>query len=364
MNTFYLICPIGLEPAVLQELKLKELESSLNVTSTQDGGVELECSMETGLALNWLLKTPTRVLMRLKVRKCRDFPKLFKTIGQIPWRDFLVQEKVEWRISSKNSRIINTKKAEETCSKALEKYFKANPLSKKLKETNENRPLQKVYIRLAQDQLTLSLDTSGELLHVRGNRPDRGKASLRENYASSLLMFLLKDKELPLPTLIDPMCGTATFLLEAMDFFKLNQRGAFPFQSWPNAKNVSPPAAQDRSLIKEACGFDIELKAFEPKAGKREDLELREQDIFKPLPPKLKDKLKNSYLVCNPPYGKRIKIRGDRKRYFQSLIEKIESEFSPKEYGIIIPADVSLPCDSKIPFNNNGIKVNFCVKKF
>ena len=368
MNSFYLSCPIGLEESVLQELRLKTF-SSLEIDKVDKGGVEVLCPMETGLALNLHLKTPTKILMRVKERKCRDFPKLFKIVSQIPWRDFLIQEKVEWRISSQQSRIINTRKAAETCEKALDKHFRAAPLSKKTKELSQNFPAQKVFLRFFEDRLIISLDTSGELLHIRGGRSDRGKASLRANYASCLLMFLLKDGSPAAGPLVDPMCGTGAFLLEALDFFSPSARESFPFNHWPCAAKLSFPSPStplNSSLVSKAFGFDLEPK-LQKRDLERSDLTALKQDLFKPLPAPIKEELRASLLVCNPPYGKRIKIKGDRKAYFDSLLKRIDQEFQPSKFGIIIPADVPMSFeklfDRILPFNNNGIKVKFCVRE-
>lgn len=365
--------------ALIKELEVKGLLPKIGKYQIEKGGVEITCDFALGLGLNFCLKTPTRILLRLKERKCRDFPKLFNTIAKIPWRNYLVQHSAQWRISSKESRIIHTDKARESCEKALAKYFQGAPLSKKILEANAAREPQNIYLRFENDNLTISLDTSGELLHIRGNRPDRGKASLRESYASSLLMLLMDEKPSEkgaLPKLMDPMCGTGTFLREALDFFKSNPRQDFPFTTWKCAPAIKSPLAgsdieNGKALVSSCLGMDID-----PKIKSSENLEVIKNDIFKSLP---KDILKESpflselhqrkssnklFLISNPPYGKRIKIKGDRKAYFRSLLERIEKELKPDKYGVIIPADIKLSFDQVYHFNNNGIKVYFGIKSF
>ena len=360
MNIFYLICPIGLEKAVYSELERKNLLEGIASIKTTPGGLEIECPLEYGLALNTQLRTVTRILLRIKERRCRDFPKLFNIVAKIPWRDFLVQESAQWKISSKQSRIIHTDKARESCEKALKKYFAGAPLSKKTIEQYKTSAPQKIYLRLDNDNLTISLDTSGELLHIRGGRPDRGKASLRESYAACLLTLLYMNDphEAPRP-LVDPMCGTGTFLNEALDYYSPMQRQDFPFHTWKSVSVATKTLPTDKKLVSGCVGMDLE-----PKAQEREALEILTQDFFKPFTPELMEKLKGALLICNPPYGKRVKIEGERKEYFRSFIRKIETELRPLRYGIIIPADVKIPLKEfqVYPFNNNGIKVNFCVK--
>ncbi|MCO4753173.1 MAG: hypothetical protein KC478_01760 [Bacteriovoracaceae bacterium] len=359
MNLFYLICPIGLENTVLAEMKLKNVYNQISELNVLSGGIEFSCELELGLSLNLILKTPTRILLRLKSRKCRDFPKLFKTIGQIPWREYLVQEEVDWRISSSNSRIINTSKAQESCVKALNTYFKANALTKKLVEQHKDAPVQKVYLRLDHDMLTISIDTSGELLHIRGLRTNRGKASLRESYAACLLLELFKDQDLPIKKLVDPMCGTGSFLFEAKSFFKLNGNRDFPFLRWKIVNTDKLKSnVNELDLVENCFGLDID-----PAAKSEQHVTISTHDIFDELTQEQKEKLQGGFLICNPPYGKRIKIKGSKTKYFESLIERIETEFKPKAYGIIIPTDVNIKFKTKVPFNNNSVKVNFCIKQ-
>lgn len=355
MNNFYLVCPIGLEEFALKEIKLKKLDQNLNKIKLQKGGIELECALETGLSLNYSLKTVTRILLRIKERKCRDFPKLFKVISTIDWRNYLVQENAEWRITTSKSRIINTAKAEETCKKALKKYFEGQPLKKATLEKNKESPLQKIFIRIENDELSISLDTSGDLLHIRGGRSDRGKASIRESYAALLLMTIFDGPTEK--TLVDPMCGTGTFLNEALDFFKPHPRNEFPFNKWKHVGEFKTQTSA-AGLVQKSIGLDLD-----PRVKERSELTTYENDIFKGLGPNLSNEIEGQILVCNFPYGKRVKIEGERVSYFKNLIEVIENEYKPEVYGVIIPADVKLPFEQKIAFNNNGIKVNFCIKR-
>lgn len=364
MNLFYLVCPIGLEEAVVEELREKRslfgpIALPLENLSIQKGGIEIELPTAQGLALNYLLKTPTRILMRLKKQRCRDFPKLYKIMAQMPWRKYLVKQEIQWRISAKESRIINTDKAEKTCEQALEKYFQGSPLSKKTLEASKDLPAQKVFLRFDKDDLTISLDTSGELLHIRGGRPDRGKASLRENYAACLLTLLLKEtkQKTPVPLLVDPMCGTGTFLNEALDFGKLLGKN-FPFLHWKEVDKVINPLP-GKTLALRCHGLDLE-----PKAAPRENLEIETQDLFASLPNEKRKKMKTAVLICNPPYGKRVKIEGDRRKYFERLFKQIETEYAPRAWGVLVPADIKIKerFDKKHSFNNNGIKVNFYIK--
>ncbi len=354
MENFYLICPIGLENALMKEIQLKGLAQRLSKLVPKKGGIEVECELKAGLALNYQLRGATRILLRVRERKCRDFPKLFKTIGQINWRDYLVKEEVEWRITGHKSRIIHTEKAKKACEDALEKYFKGQPLARSVKEKGKGSPTQKVFLRFDNDLLTISLDTSGDLLHIRGNRPDRGKASLRENYASLLLTTLIGADHCE--TLVDPMCGTGTFLYEALDYYRPIEKKDFPFLRWQKVELPQREDHTEKSLVNKAVGFDLE-----PKAPERPSLVVKKRDFFAPLSEEEKALMDNSFLICNLPYGKRVKIKGERKSYFTKVIRALKENYRPKKFGIIVPADIDLPLKKAAAFNNNGIKVYFYI---
>lgn len=352
--TFYLICPIGFEKLVQNELKLKLSiyfpHAEVKIKNIEVGGVEIESDFSIGLSLNSILKVPTRILFRIKTQICRDYPKLYKIIKKINWKEFLLQENVTILASAKQSRLIHSRRIEETALEAIQDYFKANHIKESLKE--KKAPLQKIYLRLNDNHLTVSLDTSGELLHKRSPSGFRGHAGLRENYASGLLYFLLGEKQYHDITLIDPMCGSGTFLREAKNFFALNPNH-FSFNYW----NIQKPTVKeiDEKLwnFKKIKGHDIDAKIV----GANNSEDITQKDFFK-----------SSYkspciIIFNPPYGKRVKIKGDPKAFFEGLIKHIKESYNWIKIGILIPQSYSkfFRPSQKISLNQNGIKVDFLV---
>jgi putative N6-adenine-specific DNA methylase len=360
MAKFFISCAINLEELALKELKLKWpmfLDSPLPEINLVKGGLELECEIPDGLALNLILKIPTRILLRLKEQKCRDIPKLYNIVRKFPWKQYLKKEKVKWHITTQQSRLIHSKKIEKACADGLNDFFKANALPEKIKNA-PNFCEQQVFIRINEDLLTLSLDTSGELLHIRGNRSFRGHASLRETYAAACIYKLVNDMD-ETNSLLDPMFGTGTFLSEAHDFFLPTQR-SFPFFDWCEPSPLKSTKGHWRfknyhgrdidSLIVDKC----ELSFVEKKVA----------DIFQSRPEHF------DVVICNPPYGKRVKLDIYPVDYFNKLLSVMLENYSPIRLGILIPHTIrmdfkKLPAHYKLtstlPFNNNGIKVNFYV---
>lgn len=356
---FFIVCPPKLEKYCLKELQNKwplyfdsDLEAKL-----VSGGIEVSADMEEGLALNHILRGATRILLRIKEQRCKDIPKLYNIIKKIPWRNYTKREKFNFKITSHKSRLINTTKMEKACEGAISDYFRANALSQKTLESH-SIATQTIYIRVDNDDLTISLDCSGELLHKRKKHTFKGHASIRENIAYLLLQELLKVHS---PSdLIDPMCGSGTFLLEAHYQNHLNER-SFPYEDWHTKIKLNPSNQENPfSLI----GKEIDQGVCQ-KVSEYKFLEIKNEDLFKAS----KQIKKDSSVIINPPYGKRIKIKEDRNIFFQKVLESIFKTYYPTAIGMIIPQGVKQPVLKEyqkvnaIPFNNSGIKCEFLVFK-
>jgi putative N6-adenine-specific DNA methylase len=351
MSEFFIVVPIGFEDLALKELQYKFskhfVDESFKANITK-GGIELTCELIYGLKLNEILKIPTRILLRIKSQKCRDLPKLFNILKKINWKEFLLQHNVSFSISCHKSRIIHTGRIEKTATDALSAYFTANKIAQKsLKSQAED---QAIFIRFENDDLTISLDTTGEPLYKRSEHVYRGKAGLRENYASAFLLYLLGIADYSDNTLIDPMCGSGTFLKEARDFFNLSKRN-YSYQNWTIQIDISLVNLDDIWNFKQVIGYDRDDTVLDKRDS---ELRISKQDFFK-----LKEIPPDTIYIMNPPYGKRIKLNSP-KLYFKKLIDHINA-LSPHLTGIIIPKEYSskIPYKKHINFNQNGIKVDF-----
>lgn len=330
---------------------MKDLLDQIENYQIIKGGIEIQCSLEFGLSLNFHLKTVSRILLRLKEQKCRDFPKLFQIISKLPLHSYLVQESVDFKITTKKSRIINTAKANETAQKAFNKYLIGQKIKSSLLIEHQNSPTQTIYIRIEEDNLVISIDTTGEKSHIRGNKEIQGHAPLRETFAISLILKTYKEEYKKIK-LLDPMCGSATFLTEARDFYKLNER-AFIFERWPIAKKLKIDKSNNLEkiqLFKSLEGYDRDVSLLKIQ----DDIKFIQNDFFNGT----STRMENILIISNPPYGKRIKISGDRMDYFKSYIKRLE-EINPNGSSYFIcPSNIPIKAQSIMSFNNNGIEVN------
>jgi putative N6-adenine-specific DNA methylase len=367
MNVSYqlfLVIPPGLE-----DLALKEVELKCPVTTpvqVHKGGLELNADLDWIVKAHTQLKIPTRILMRLSTFKVRDFPKLYQKFVNFKWNEYLSHPEPQWEISCAKSRIMHTGRIEETVKKALTEAMRKQPLGKDW-EKKKYSP-QTFYIRLVDDDLTLSLDLSGDPLYKRGLQTIKGEAPIRENFAAAFAFEILNDLKTPV-TLIDPMCGSGTLLTEALTFYRPLHLRKFSFEEAPffKGKLVRLDAVTTTLPVNKGLGFDLNGELL----GKVE----RELDSTLPITFKTQDSLikpfgvDDSVILCNPPYGERIQIQGKRGSFLKDAWNKFMQDDRPLRFGWVLPSDMddlfSKPNGYKMKtkrhLKNGGMAVTFWI---
>jgi putative N6-adenine-specific DNA methylase len=379
---FYLVVPPGLEKLAYGEFKLKwseiNPESPIPDLILRPGGLEFKTDLSLGCSLNYYLKIPTRNLLVIDEFKCRDFPKLFKKISKMSWRDYLIGQFPDIKISSKKSKLFDSRRIIETTLDGIKKYYKGQPPKEKDQEKINDLPPTVLFIRFNEDLCTISIDTGGEPLFKRSYRPFIEKAPLRENLASALV-FQLKNflaEENPLH-LIDPMCGSGTFLIEAGQFWHPNTSRDYSFNYFPCLKksNSPKPHSLKGTWYSEFHGFDKERKAIETchKNNKILDQEILfgEKDLFENIENLTIKNPDNSVIICNPPYGERIKTEEDPIQFLNKALIKMTEAYNPLLLGILflrekclkIKAPKNYKIVNSIDFQNGGIDVSFLTIK-
>ncbi|MBT3982547.1 MAG: hypothetical protein HOE90_14410 [Bacteriovoracaceae bacterium] len=380
MKSFFIVIPPGLETLATSELEEKYqtiFGEAPRVQSTTHGGIEILASYEHGFALNYFLKIPTRILLRIDSYKCRDFPKLYKKFSSVDWNQYIrAGEFPQMFITTLKSRLINTKKMENTIVEAISKYYKKKTPPKLPPEYSENYQAPQIHVRVCDDSLTLSIDTSGERLDRRGMKSFTSGAPIRESFAYSLLWSARKYMQnLDGLSFLDPMCGSGTFLLEAAYFHTSNWNRDFSFESMPLIKGVEfiekKFEIKGIPIFKNITGNDIDKEMIEKTkvinsiTPENSNVSTQYADLFSDQLPEIKSS--TDILLVNPPYGKRLKNRVGTAKYYAQLIKRIASFHHPKVFGVVFPkTEGPQPQDpdgyTKVfttTFSNCGIKVDY-----
>jgi putative N6-adenine-specific DNA methylase len=234
----------GLEPIALNELKSLGFT---NLTSEQ-GGVNFLANEERIFQANYHLRSVTRILVRVATFKCTTFYDLEERLDSIEWPAFIPPLKfgnkskhstnsspvpvvVQFRVSSFKSTLFHETAIRERFELAVKRCFSKQQVSNVIEffkgsnsncdsetdnNSNSNRNsaehFQLFVVRVVNDVVTISVDSSGESLHRRGYKLAIGKAPLRETLAAGLLLSIGYNGSRPL---IDPMCGCGSISLEA-----------------------------------------------------------------------------------------------------------------------------------------------------
>jgi len=223
LRDYYVIVPPGFEACCQQELTgLGIAESDIRV---EGGGVTFAGRFVDCQRANLHLRTATRILMRIDSFVATNPRILIKQSAAVPWELYLPGGTLpRIHVSSRKSRLYHTEAVSQGIVEGIGRRWGTLPPS---------NPEQTLFVRLADDRVTLSLDSSGAPLYKRGIKQGPARAPLRETLAAAILMTAGYDGSRPL---VDPMCGSGSLALEAAMLAKQiapGMRRTFAFTGWP-----------------------------------------------------------------------------------------------------------------------------------
>lgn len=217
----------GLEPVVAAELQALPGARQL---VTVPGGVEFTGDLAALYRANLWLRSASRVLLRLAELRALHFASLRRQIAQLPWERFAPSPvRITVAATAHRCRLYHSSAVAERIALGIaDRGVEVLPA-----DSPRAAPELHLIARGADDLFTISLDTSGELLHRRGYRSEDAGAPLRETLAAALLQLCEWDGSTPL---LDPTCGSGTLVIEAALLAARRAPGrhrSFAFHSWP-----------------------------------------------------------------------------------------------------------------------------------
>lgn len=235
-------------------------------------------------------------------------------------------------------------------------------------------PVQRLIFRGDNDHFTVSLDTSGELLHKRGWRTEQGAAPMRETLAAGLLALADYDPALPL---IDPMCGAGTIAIEAAQLARAIPAGAqrkFAYTLWPIGPSLESSAAAKPDNSSDAAPVPTILAAdADPAmctlarnnaahAGVGENLRVVHASLENLAPADIAPG--PGLVLVNPPYGKRL--RPGQNASSRALARNLRARFPEKRIAVIttdtqFEQSMRLTPTLKTRVTNGGLPTTFYV---
>jgi 23S rRNA (guanine2445-N2)-methyltransferase / 23S rRNA (guanine2069-N7)-methyltransferase len=337
----------GFETLLFHELR-DILDSSAAILEKKYGGVEISGGIETVYRICLHSRLANRVFCELGRAQVEDEAQLYQAVYQINWGAHLnARDSIAVSATLSRSRLEHTHFVALRAKDAIVDQFRETCGSRPVVE--KKQPDFQIHINIHHNQASISLDLSGESLHRRGYRLQHSGAPLKEHLAAALLVQAGWGKqETSVTRLLDPMCGSGTFAIEAaMMAARVApglQRSYFGFNKWLLHQPPLWQACVDQAqqAIKTSTdtmiyASDYDAAALEvaranaKRARVDQFIEFTHQQVSELELPPTQDA---SLVICNPPWGKRLQAEEDLGQLYVDLGAAVQ-RLSPASLAII-----------------------------
>lgn len=262
---------------------------------------------------NFCTRTAVKVLKPIKEFKAKDADEVYEEAKKIDWEKYMDVKStflVDSVIFSENFR--HSKFVAYRVKDAIADYWREKSGGDRPNVVISNPDLR-VNVHIAEDEVTISLDSSGESLHQRGYKTATVQAPLNEVLAAGLIMLTGWDGECDL---IDPFCGSGTILIEAALIAQNVYPGVFrkeyAFEKWKDFDadlfdRIYNDDSQEREFDHKIYGYDINRQVVQIatdnvlNAGVKDIVSVEQRDFYE-----FEQPLDKAIMITNPPYGDRI----------------------------------------------------------
>lgn len=327
MDTIQLIAPchFGMEAVLKREI----YDLGYEITRAEDGRVTFEGDAEAVCRANIFLRTAERVMIQIGRFSATTFDELYEGMKALPWEQWIPENGKFWvtKASSVKSKLFSASDIQSIGKKAMVDRLKMTYHVDWFAEDGAPFPVR---VFLLKDEVTVALDTSGEPLHKRGYRTWTSKAPISETLAAALIMLTPWHKD---RILVDPFCGSGTFLIEAAMMAANIAPGmnrSFTAEAWTHIipKQLWYDTVQeaqemmDLSVDTDLQGYDIDsdmvriARENAKQAGVAQLIHFQQRDIAD-----MKHSKKYGFIITNPPYGERLEDKQNLPALYSTIGE-------------------------------------------
>jgi len=357
--------PEGLEKSLAEEISNL---GGFNI-NTYKRFINFECDFETFYRVHFYSRLAFRFYREIASFNCYDKQSLYEGVrDSFDWLNWLHFDKTfNVQVTGRTSSLSHTHFT------ALEVKNSITDLQQAVWNKRSNISLANpdfiIHLHLNNNKAILSLQSSVESLHKRGYRPAIGNAPLKENLASGLINMTQWNGKVPL---IDFMCGSGTFLIEAVNQFlgvPINIDQVYLFENWLdfrkdiylNEKNKAKNKIINYEKLPTIIGCEINKKVFEQAnvnislAGLENYIELINNDFLA-----LQLSCTPGIIICNPPYGKKLGDENELICLYEQMGIFLKNNFSGWEFWLLsgnpkLTKYLKMKSSLKIPVSNGGI---------
>jgi len=347
----------GLEEVLARELT----ELGANDVQIERRAVRFSGDKSLLYRTNFCLRTASRILVPIKVfsfqqsafRRQKPEDLLYDAVKAIDWSRYMTVnstfaiDATVYSETFRNSRFVTYRVKD-----AIADYWT---------ERENRRPSVKVTepdlyinVHIANEQLTVSLDSSGESLHKRGYRVANTEAPINEALAAGMLLIAGWHGQ---SDFYDPMCGSGTLPIEAALIARNIAPGvfrqSFAFEKWPDFdaelwNEIYNDDSQEREFAHKIYGSDASFYAIQQAAknvkaaGVAKDVELKQIRLEELKVESLK--LKDALVMMNPPYGERLASNKDIEALYSRIGTALKHQFAGATAWIISSNEAAMKC--------------------
>ncbi len=342
----------GLEHVLLAEAQ----EKGFSDAAATPGGVTIMGTWPDVWRANLQMRGAGRILARIGSFRAFHLAQLDKRSRKFPWGDVLRADvPVRVEVTCKKSKIYHAGAASQRIEKALTEELGV--------EISKEADLQ-IKVRIDDNLVTISVDTSGNALHKRGHKEAVGKAPMRENLAA---LFLRECGYTGTEPVLDPMCGSGTFPIEAAEIamglnpgrtrsFAFEKLATFDAAAWAQMKSETQSNDVDLSFY----GSDRDAGAIKSSKAnsQRAGTDHLTQFTLGPISDLQRPDGPPGLIMINPPYGARIGTKKLLFGLYGTLGTTLKDRFRGWRVGIVT-SDAGLAKATKLPFVPPGPPVAF-----
>ena len=354
-HSFLATCPAGVGVYLAQELEGLGAQQIVE----RPVGVSFEGGIGLGYRACLWSRMANRIILQLGAAPASSGDELYEATRGIDWTAHLgANGSLLVDFAGRSADIRNAQFGAQRIKDAIVDQFREKGLGRP--SVDLKQPDVRVAARLSKGRLILGVDLSGDSLHRRGYRLDGGIAPLRENIAAAALWAAgWPERSQRGEALLDPMCGSATLLLEgalmALDRAPGLSRQRFGFHGWAGHDEDQWRAvrsdAQERAVVMpvnpvEIRGYDGDMQAVRRcqdnigRLGLEDIVRIRCKDLAMVNRPTHRD-LSRGVLVTNPPWGERMGQKDALPHLYNALGERMSEEFD-NWLAVVLTSDLSL----------------------
>jgi putative N6-adenine-specific DNA methylase len=305
---YFAACALGLEEVLARELSDLAAKNVL----ARRGGVSFAGDMRLGYRAALWLRSAVRVQELILEAPAPDRQTFYRAVAGVDWERYLrLDQTLAVDATVRDSRVTHSGIAALTVKDAIVDRFRSRRGARP--SVDRDDPDLALKLLVNRDVASLSRDLSGESLHKRGWRGAQVKSPLNEALAAGLLLLTEWDRKSPL---VDPMCGSGTFLIEAAHLAMDRAPGLdrpFAFERWPDfdgpawsalleeaRSRIRPVAAKLEGADRHEGALGLAKRAA-AAAGVADAITLTASDVRDFAP-----SVRPGTVVVNPPWGERV----------------------------------------------------------